>query len=71
MKREEPSAESPRVCGREMWRTGSRLSSRSDVEVLLIVALPKAGVRPVRSSDAVASNFLGVGLFENAAQSGW
>lgn len=66
-----PAPNPPAHSGREMWRTGSRLSSRSDVEVLLIVALPKAGVRPVRSSDAVASSFLGVGLFGNAAQSGW
>ncbi len=40
-------------------------------QVLLIVASPIAGVRPFLATGALPSSFLGVGLFENAAQSGW
>ena len=43
----------------------------SGVQVLLIGALPMAGVRPLQASGAVAKSVLGVGLFGNAAQSGW
>ena len=37
---------------------------------LLIGASPRVGVRPLLALDAVVLNVLGVGLFENAAQSG-
>ena len=47
-----------------MWR-------RSGVQVLLIGALPMAGVRPLPAPDAVTKSVLGVGLFVNAALSGW
>lgn len=39
--------------------------------VLLNGALPMAGVRPLEASISVSPVYLGVGLFENAAQSGW
>ena len=46
--------------GRQMWRIGSRLSPRSDVEVLLIVALPMCQARSVvgRGGDSGAVRIL-------------
>ena len=72
MKREEPSTESPSVS-----LTGNVVYRKADccrvavAQVLLIVAMPRAGVRPFTATGTVASNFLGVGLLGNAAQSGW
>ena len=40
-------------------------------QVLLNGALPTAGVRPLEATVFVSPVYLGVGLFENAAQSGW
>ena len=71
MKREEPSTESP-VCeaaGPVVFRTASGVLSR--VRVLLIGAFPIAGVRPLLARGGVPLVVLGVGLFGNAAQSGW
>ena len=44
---------------------------RASTEVLLIEALPRAGVRPLLVPRCVAASVSGVGLFGNAAQSGW
>ena len=41
------------------------------VRVLLIGAFPIAGVRPLLAVVASPLSVLGVGLFGNAAQSGW
>ncbi len=43
----------------------------ADVRVLLIGAFPIAGVRPLLATVASPQSVLGVGLFGNAAQSGW
>jgi hypothetical protein len=43
----------------------------SNVRVLLIGAFPIAGVRPLLAIDFSPLSVLGVGLFGNAAQSGW
>ena len=43
----------------------------ADVRVLLIGAFPIAGVRPLLATVASPLCVLGVGLFGNAAQSGW
>ena len=56
---------------REMWCIGGRLASPTGLRVLLIVALPRAGVRPLAGRVAAPSSRLGVGLFGNAAPSGW
>ena len=42
-----------------------------DVRVLLIGAFPIAGVRPLLATGVSPLSVLGVGLFGNAAQSGW
>ena len=55
----------------ELWCLGRLLLRCSGAQVLLIGASPRVGVRPLLALDAVALNVLGVGLFENAAQSGW
>ena len=41
------------------------------VRVLLIGASPQAGVRPLQAAGVAAWNVPRVGLFGNAAQSGW
>ena len=41
------------------------------VRVLLIGAFPIAGVRPLLARGDFPLSVLGVGLFGNAAQSGW
>ena len=56
---------------RELWCLGRLLLQCSGAQVLLIGASPRVGVRPLLALDAVVLNVLGVGLFENAAQSGW
>ena len=43
---------------------------RASTEVLLIEALPRAGVRPFLVPRRVATSVSGVGLFRNAALSG-
>ena len=71
MKREEPSTESLaiEVLGTVVFRTA--YGAEFDVRVLLIGAFPIAGVRPLLASDSFPLSVLGVGLFGNAAQSGW
>ena len=71
MKREEPSTESRSLAlqGTVVFRTST--AAVSGAQVLLIGASPRVGVRPLLALDAVVLNVLGVGLFENAAQSGW
>lgn len=56
-----------------MWRTEGRFARRRPVgaRVLLMEALPEDGVRPVAAPGAPGRGLLGVGLFGNAAQSGW
>ena len=44
---------------------------RASAEVLLIEASPRAGVRPLLVLRRAAASVSGVGLFGNAAQSGW
>ena len=44
---------------------------RAIARVLLIGASPAAGVRPLQAIVVGAESVLGVGLFGNAAQSGW
>jgi len=71
VKREEPSTESPRVsrAGNVVYRKPiAAVSGRPSPPDR---GLPTAGVRPVPATGAVPSSFLGVGLFGNAAQSGW
>ena len=55
----------------DLWCLGQPLGFRCRVRVLLIGAFPIAGVRPLLARDGVSLSALGVGLFGNAAQSGW
>lgn len=47
------------------------MASSSGTQVLLIGAFPRVGVRPLPALEAATMDVLGVGLFGNAAQSGW
>ena len=54
-----------------MWCLGQPLWRRLGVQVRLIAAFPRVGVRPLAAPVVVTLSVLGVGLFGNAAQSGW
>ena len=54
-----------------MWCLGEPLGQLMVFRVLLIGASPIVGVRPLLDSVGVPLCLLGVGLFGNAAQSGW
>jgi len=71
VKREEPSTESPSVMLAGPVVCGTPPVAHVGTEVLLIEASPRVGVRPLQVFGCAAASVSGVGLFGNAALSGW